>query len=76
MSTFYLWDGSRMYSKSGGALRLLSYLRRPWQLLKIGYIIPAPLRNIVYDLIASRRHRLASGFCALPTARQRQRFLS
>lgn len=76
MSTFYFWNGEKMFSKSTGALRLLSYLKWPFQLLKIGYILPPFLRNAMYDFVAKRRHKLANGFCALPTEAQRKRFLN
>ena len=75
LSTFYFWDEHRMYSKSDGALRVLKYLKFPWPLLRIGFIVPRFLRNAAYDWIARRRHRLANGFCALPTPEQRKRFL-
>jgi predicted DCC family thiol-disulfide oxidoreductase YuxK len=74
LSTFYFWD-NRMYSKSSGALRVLNYVKLPYSLGKIAWIIPRFLRDCAYDGIAKRRHKLANGFCALPTAEDRLRFL-
>ncbi len=75
LSTFYYWNGEKLYSRSTAALKVLNELKAPWKLLKIGYIFPRPLRDKMYDFIAARRHRLSKGFCALPDQEQRKRFL-
>lgn len=75
LSTFYYWDGQKLHQKSTAALKLLDELKFPWKLLKSGYILPRKWRDGLYDFIAQRRHRLSSGFCALPTPEQRKRFL-
>lgn len=75
MSTFYFWSKNTMYSKSTGALRVTGYLKFPFPLLKIGFILPRFIRDGMYDFIAKRRHQLAAGFCALPTEEQRKRFI-
>ncbi|MES2588263.1 MAG: DCC1-like thiol-disulfide oxidoreductase family protein [Bacteroidota bacterium] len=75
LSTFYFWKEGKMYEKSSGALKLLNELKFPWQILKIGYILPKFLRDKIYDFIANKRHKISAGFCALPNPEQRQRFL-
>ena len=75
MSTFYFWDGERMWDKSSGALRVSGYLKFPFPLFKVGYVLPKFIRNAMYDFVAKRRHKIAAGFCALPTPEQRRRFL-
>lgn len=74
LSTFYFWDAS-MYSKSTGALKVLNYIKFPYSLLKIGWLLPQKMRDIVYDFIAKRRHKLAAGFCVLPSEEERKRFI-
>jgi predicted DCC family thiol-disulfide oxidoreductase YuxK len=74
MSTFYFYD-QRFYSKSTAALRLASYLRFPYSLMRAGWLVPRFIRDWIYDGIAARRQKLAPGFCALPTPEQSQRFL-
>ncbi|MFN5416565.1 MAG: thiol-disulfide oxidoreductase DCC family protein [Flavobacteriia bacterium] len=75
LSTFYFWDGKKLYQKSAGALRLVNDLKFKWQFLKIGYLIPVFLRDKIYDFIAKRRHKLSVGFCALPSPEQKKRFI-
>ncbi len=73
LSTFYFWDRD-MYSKSTGALKVLNYIKFPFNLLKIAWIVPRFLRDKVYETIAKRRHKLAAGFCVLPDSEERKRF--
>jgi predicted DCC family thiol-disulfide oxidoreductase YuxK len=51
-------DGGRIYLRSAAALRLLRYLRFPWPLLGILRLVPALLRDPIYNLIAHNRYRL------------------
>jgi len=76
LSTFYFWDGEKLYQKSSGALRLLSFIRFPYRLLAVFKLIPKFIRDYVYDMIAKRRHQLSAGFCMLPTLEQRKRFIN
>lgn len=74
-STFYYFNGERLFSKSGGALRVSSRLKFPWNLVPVFLLVPPFIRNGVYNFIARRRKSLASQQCALPTPEQRKRFL-
>jgi predicted DCC family thiol-disulfide oxidoreductase YuxK len=76
LSTFYFWDEQNMYSKSTGAIRVLKYIRFPYNLGQIAWLIPYFMRDFFYDQIAKRRHRLAAGFCVLPSMEERKRFLN
>lgn len=76
ISTFYFWDGKKLESRSTAALKVLSYLRFPYTLGKIGWICPRFMRDGIYNAVAKRRMRLAPSFCALPTPLQAVRFLS
>jgi predicted DCC family thiol-disulfide oxidoreductase YuxK len=51
-------DGGRIYLRSAAALRLLRYLRFPWPLLGILRLVPALLRDPIYNFIAHNRYRL------------------
>lgn len=51
-------DGGRIYLRSAAALRLLRYLRFPWPLLGVLRLVPALLRDPIYNLIAHNRYRL------------------
>ena len=67
---------SRVALRSDAALRALRHLGGGWRLVAmLGRLVPLPVRDAVYDLIARRRLSLAAPACVLPTAAQRQRFL-
>lgn len=76
LSTFYFWDGNRLFERSTGALRVAKFLKFPYSWMRIGWIVPRFIRDGVYNWIAKRRHRLAKQQCALPTPEQRKRFIA
>jgi predicted DCC family thiol-disulfide oxidoreductase YuxK len=67
----------QLLSRSDAALRVARYLGGSWRLAGVLAIIPRPLRDAGYDLIAKHRHRLAGGSdrCIPSTPAQRARFL-
>lgn len=76
-NTFYYVDGDRLYSKSTGVLKVLQDTQSPYRYLYIFIIIPAFIRDFLYDLIAKNRHRLIKkSACSLPNPKLRQRILS
>lgn len=75
LSTFYFWNGSQLFERSSGALKVTAYLKASYSWLRIFIIVPRFLRDGVYNWIAKRRHKLANQQCALPTPEQRKRFL-
>jgi predicted DCC family thiol-disulfide oxidoreductase YuxK len=72
-----LWvEGDRVASESTAVLQAARYLGGIWSALAaFGWLIPAPIRNWAYRLLARNRRRLSSAACLLPTAAQRERFL-
>lgn len=76
LSTFYYWDGERLWERSSGALRVSRLLKWPWNWLSVFLIIPRFIRDGVYNAVAARRHKLANAQCALPTPEQRKRFIN
>ena len=75
--TMVLITGGRAYTRSSAGLRLLSKLRMPWPLVYPLLLVPAPLRNVAYRLIAHNRYRWfgRQEACRVPTAELRERFL-
>ncbi len=67
--------GERVLARSAAALRVAAYLGGAWRLLLAGWLVPRPLRDAAYDLVARHRHRLPGAACVVPTAAQRTRFL-
>jgi predicted DCC family thiol-disulfide oxidoreductase YuxK len=68
---------ARVFTRSGAALRIARYLGGWWRLALLGWLVPRPLRDAVYRLIARHRHRLTRGGpqCVVPAPEQRVRFL-
>ena len=75
-----LWiNGDEASIESSAVLRAANYVGGFWSFLAtIGRLVPAPIRNWAYRLIARHRRRLSSSItsCLVPTAEQRERFLS
>ena len=69
-------DGSA-YTASRGYLELCRILGRWWHALRMSAVIPEPLRDWLYALVARNRYRWfgKADFCALLTKAQRERLL-
>jgi predicted DCC family thiol-disulfide oxidoreductase YuxK len=67
----------KFFSRSEAALRLLDHVGGLWRLVSWLRIIPRPLRDWGYDLIARRRYRWFGKFesCRVPAPEFRTRFL-
>ena len=58
-SSVILLRGGESYIRSAASLRCLTYLNRPWPMMfLLGWIIPLPIRDFIYRMIARLRHRL------------------
>jgi predicted DCC family thiol-disulfide oxidoreductase YuxK len=77
LDTMVLIDREKAYTKSSAALRIARKLHWPWPLFYLFILIPRPLRDTVYDWIASNRYRWfgKKEQCMLPTPQTRRRFL-
>jgi predicted DCC family thiol-disulfide oxidoreductase YuxK len=73
-----LIENGRLYTRSAAALRIAKRLRFPWPLLYAFIVIPAPLRNWLYDFVARNRYRWFGKreSCMVPTPELQQRFIS
>ena len=62
--------------KSDGALTVLSHLPR-WRWTRVLFVVPKPLRDAVYNLVARNRYRIFGKFdeCFVPDADMRTRVL-
>ncbi|WP_436926874.1 thiol-disulfide oxidoreductase DCC family protein [Halosimplex amylolyticum] len=75
--TFVLVEGDDYYTKSEAALRVASELPLPWSLAGALRVIPRPLRDAVYDTVASHRYAVfgKKAQCMIPTPEVRERFV-
>ena len=72
-----LVEDGRAYQRSDAALRIAKGLRQPWPLLGAFLVVPRPVRDWVYDLIAKNRYRWfgRQDACRVPTPDLRERFV-
>lgn len=77
LSSVILIEDGRVYRESTAALRIARHLSGAWKLLRVFVLIPRPIRDAVYRLIARNRYRWfgKQETCWLPTPELRARFL-
>ncbi|MBU9710993.1 thiol-disulfide oxidoreductase DCC family protein [Evansella tamaricis] len=77
MDSFILIKNEKYYVKSSAALHVAKELRGGWKLLFPLVVIPPPIRNIFYSIVAKNRYRWfgKKEDCMIPTPEIRQRFL-
>lgn len=77
VDSMILIEDGKVYYKSTAALRISRHLQGVWKLLYAFIIIPSPIRNIVYDIIAKNRYKWfgQKDSCMLPPPNIRKRFL-
>ena len=67
-----------VHTRSDAALRIAARLNGLWPVLKILLLVPRPIRNWAYDVVAKNRYRWfgRNPACMIPTPETRSRFLS
>ncbi|MEQ9407084.1 MAG: DCC1-like thiol-disulfide oxidoreductase family protein [Fuerstiella sp.] len=78
LNTFVFAHAGRLYYRSGAMARILMQLSGGWRILgALLWVIPWPLRDLGYRMVAALRYRLfgKSEACRLPTPEERSRFL-
>lgn len=77
-ATMLVIDGAKVLERSTAVLRLAAELEAPWPVLaRIVRLVPRPLRDAVYDVVARNRFRLfgRNPACLVPTADIAARFV-
>lgn len=76
-STVVLVDDRGAHVRSTAILRAARLLRWPWSWGYAAIVLPRPLRDAVYRLIAKHRHRIGPAVeaCRMPTAELKARML-
>jgi predicted DCC family thiol-disulfide oxidoreductase YuxK len=77
VSTFVLIEGNHCLTRSDAVLKIARHLSGIWQLLSIMYIVPRPVRDFCYDVIARNRYRWFGKreSCLAPAGEHLNRFL-
>lgn len=72
-----LYTNGKLYSKSTAALKVAATLGFPTNILSICIVIPAFIRNWVYDFIAKNRYKWygKKEACMIPTPELKSKFI-
>lgn len=73
-----LIEDGKTYLKSTASLRIAQRLRFPWNLGALLLVVPRPIRDAAYDVVAAIRHRIAGRddrLCEIPPASLRNRLI-
>jgi predicted DCC family thiol-disulfide oxidoreductase YuxK len=77
ISTVVFVDSGKVYTESSAVIKVLRYLKFPWPLLRIFWLIPKFLRDWLYVLIAKNRYKIFGKrkTCRLPNPEEKKHFL-
>lgn len=77
LSSFVLIEKGRAYKRTTAALMVANHLPVYWRWTNLFWVIPASIRDIVYNIIARNRYKWfgRKEECMIPTPDLRSRFL-
>lgn len=72
-----LIENNQIYLRSTAVLRVAGHMSAPWRYARVLLVIPAPVRDAVYRVVAAVRHRIAgqSNACEIPPPEIRARLI-
>jgi predicted DCC family thiol-disulfide oxidoreductase YuxK len=72
-----LIDDAGTWLRSDAVLRIAAHLGRPWSAARVFLLVPRPIRDAAYRVVAAIRHRLSGLLpaCELPDAALRAKIL-
>lgn len=75
--SFVVFDGDRVLKNSDAVIHIWSNLGWPWKMAAIGRLVPQPLRDAAYRLVARNRYRIFGKreTCWVPDKKQASRVL-
>ncbi|PYS69339.1 MAG: thiol-disulfide oxidoreductase DCC [Acidobacteria bacterium] len=73
----YQEPDERVLTKSTAILNVVKNLGGIWKVAALGKVIPRPIRDLFYELVARNRYRVFGKYetCMLPEPRHRAKFL-
>ena len=77
LTTVVFIQGDQVYVRSTAALRVLAMLDAPWSGLSVFLLLPTPIRDAAYKLVAQYRYLIfgKTDACRAPTESFKSRFL-
>lgn len=72
-----LIEDGQVFLRSTASLRIARRMQFPWNLAAAFLVVPRPIRDAVYQVVAAIRHRIAgtSNACEIPPPEIRQRLI-
>lgn len=72
-----LIENGTVYLRSTAVLRIARHMRAPWSAAAVFLLVPRPIRDFFYGIVASIRHRIAgeSNACDIPPPEIRARLI-
>lgn len=72
-----LIENGQVFLRSTASLRIAGRLSQPWRLARVFLLVPRPIRDGVYNMVAAVRHRIAgrSNACEIPPPEIRARMI-
>lgn len=72
-----LIEDGQVFVRSTATLRIAARLRRPWSFARVFLVVPRPLRDGVYGVVAAVRRRIAgrANACEVPPPEIRDRMI-
>lgn len=78
VDSLVLIENGKAHTKSAAALRIAKKLDGLWHLAFLFILVPAPIRDVVYDFVARNRYKWfgkKEDACMLPSPEERKRFI-
>lgn len=77
IDSIILLENQESFLKSDAVIRISSHLKGGYSLLRIFQVIPRPIRDRIYDIIAKNRYKWFGrrNSCMIPTEEISKRFL-
>lgn len=72
-----LIENGELFLRSTAVLRIAARMNAPWRYARVFLLMPAPIRDAVYRVVAAIRHRIAgpSNACEVPPPEIRARLI-
>ena len=76
--TFVFISDGETFTKSDAAVKLMSHLRGGWQAIRILGVLPHPVRDWAYGIVARNRYQWFGRFdqCMVPSPEIQNRFIT
>lgn len=77
MNSFVLVEDGKIYTRSTAALKLYNKLPWYWKWTQVFWLVPARLRDVMYDFVARNRYKWFGkrDVCMVPGKDVRERFV-